>query len=209
LIIGHVEGRAVACLLGKPALLDGYPAQLVVLPVRLLWLLGCRSLLYTNTVGAINPTMRVGDFVAIRNHINFYGTNPLIGEANDQWGERWFDMAYPYDRELTATLHQVARERGITLHEGVYFGTLGPSFETAAEIEMAGRMGADVVGMTTIMEVIAARQLGMSIACIGFVSNLAAGVEGTLVHNADVLEAARPAYERYTQLMRGMLPHMP
>jgi purine-nucleoside phosphorylase len=158
-------------------LLDGHPAQLVVLPVRLLWLLGCRSLLYTNTVGAINPTMRVGDFVAIRNHINFYATNPLIGEANDEWGERFFDMAYPYERELTAMLHQVALERGITLHEGVYFGTLGPSFETAAEIEMAGRMGADVVGMTTVMEVIAARQLGMRVACFGFVSNLAAGVE--------------------------------
>jgi len=107
-------------------------------------------------------------------------------------------------------LKQVAAERGVTLHDGgVYFGTLGPQFETAAEIHFARTVGANVVGMTTIMEVIAARQLGMPVACFGFVSNLAAGVESTLVHNEDVLREAGPAYDAWRQLARGLLPKMP
>src|SRR4051812_45655578 len=112
LVLGTLEGRRIACFRGKIGLMDGHPAQLVALPVRLAALLGARSLLYTNTVGAIDPALRPGDFVAIRNHINFYGTSPLIGEPEDAWGTRFFDMAYPYDRALTEALLRVGRERG-------------------------------------------------------------------------------------------------
>jgi purine-nucleoside phosphorylase len=212
LLLGNLEGRKVACLRGKVALLDGVSAQLVALPVRLMYLLGCRSLLYTNTVGAIDPLMRPGQFVAITNHINYYGTSPMIGEPEreGEWGTRFFDMAYPYDGELTEVMKQVAAERGVTLHDGgVYFGTLGPQFETAAEIRFARTVGANVVGMTTIMGVIAARQLRMPVVCYGFISNLAAGVESTLVHNDDVLREAGPAYESWAKLARGLLPKMP
>lgn len=209
LVIGRLEGRTVACLRGKIALLDGHPAQLVALPVRLFALLGCRSLLYTNTVGAIMPSMRPGEFVAITNHINFYGTNPLIGEPESEWGSRFIDMTSPYDPELIAALKEVAAERGMSLHEGVYFGTIGPSFETAAEIQVAARLGGDVVGMTTIMEVIAARQVQMPVACFGFISNMAAGVEAAPVDNEDILRKAGPAYQGYRTLVRGMLPRMP
>ncbi len=209
LVIGRAAGRVVACLRGKPALLDGHPAQLVALPVRLCWLLGCRSLLYTNTVGAIDPSFRPGEFVAITNHINFYGANPLVGEPEDEWGTRFFDMTYPYDPGLTATLKRVAAAQGVPLHEGVYWGTLGPSFETAAEIQMAGRLGAAVVGMSTVMEVIAARQLGLPVVCFGFISNMAAGVTAEPVDNADVLRQASLAQESYRRLVLGLLPHLP
>ncbi len=209
LVIGRAAGRVVACLRGKPALLDGHPAQLVALPVRLCWLLGCRSLLYTNTVGAIDPSFRPGEFVAITNHINFYGANPLVGEPEDEWGTRFFDMTYPYDPGLTATLKRVAAAQGVPLHEGVYWGTLGPSFETAAEIQMAGRLGAAVVGMSTVMEVIAARQLGLPVVCFGFISNMAAGVTAEPVDNVDVLRQASLAQESYRRLVLGLLPHLP
>ncbi len=209
LVIGRAAGRVVACLRGKPALLDGHPAQLVALPVRLCWLLGCRSLLYTNTVGAIDPSFRPGEFVAITNHINFYGANPLVGEPENEWGTRFFDMTYPYDPGLTATLKRVAAAQGVPLHEGVYWGTLGPSFETAAEIQMAGRLGAAVVGMSTVMEVIAARQLGLPVVCFGFISNMAAGVTAEPVDNVDVLRQASLAQESYRRLVLGLLPHLP
>jgi purine-nucleoside phosphorylase len=210
LLLGRLEGRTVLCFRGKIALLDGNPAQMVALPVRLAALLGVRSLLYTNTVGSIDPALRPGDFVAIRNHVNFYGTSPMIGEPEDEWGTRFFDMSYPYDAALTDMLLRVGRERGAPLHDGgVYFGTLGPQFETAAEIEIGRRAGATVVGMTTIMEVIAARQLGLPVVCFGFVSNLAAGVESARVHNADVLRRAAPAYGAYATLTRASLPLLP
>src|SRR5205814_5307684 len=129
-------------------LLDGHPAQLAALPLRLSYLLGCRSLLYTNTSGAINPAFRPGDFVAITNHVNLTGANPLVGEPEDAWGTRFFDMTCPYDPALTERLKAVAAEQAVPLSEGVYLGLLGPSFETAAEIRMAARIGADVVGMS-------------------------------------------------------------
>jgi purine-nucleoside phosphorylase len=209
LVLGRLAGRQVACWRGKIQLLDGHTAQLAALPLRLSYLLGCRSLLYTNTAGAINPAYRVGEFVAITNHVNLTGANPLVGEPEGEWGTRFFDMTFPYDRELVAQLQRVAADRGVPMHEGVYLGVLGPSFETAAEIRMGAQIGADTVGMSTIMEVIAARQLKLPVVCISFVSNLAAGVAGVTVDNEDVLRTAASAFERFCQLILGMLPHMP
>ena len=209
IVIGRLAGRVVACARGKIQLLDGHAAQLVALPVRLFALLGCRSVLYTNTVGAINPAFQPGEFVAVTNHINFTGANPLVGELESEWGTRFVDMTEPYDLKLTENLKAVAAEHAIPLHQGVYLGVLGPSFETAAEIRMGARIGADVVGMSTVLEAIAARQLGLTVVCFSFVSNMAAGVASNLVDNQEVLRWASLRQEPYRKLVLGMLPHMP
>lgn len=204
-VLGRLEGLDVICARGKMFLLDGVPAQLIALPIRLFYALGCRTLIYTNTVGGINPALRPGDFVFLTNHINLMGQNPLVGEKSGEWGPLFFDMTYPYDAGLREMGEAVARRQGIPIHEGVYGGLLGPSFETAAEIRMLSVVGADVVGMSTVMEVIAARQLGMRVLTIGFVSNMAAGVTAEPIENEDVLALAATAEVRYAEILTGVL----
>jgi purine-nucleoside phosphorylase len=204
-VMGRLAGHDVICARGKMFLLDGVPAQLIALPIRLFHTLGCRTLIYTNTVGAINPAFSPGDFVFLTNHINLMGQNPLVGERPGEWGPLFFDMTYPYDAGLRELGQSVASRHGIPIHEGVYGGLLGPSFETAAEIHMLSVVGADVVGMSTVMEVIAARQLGMRVLAIGFVSNMAAGVTGGPIENEDVLALAATAEARYAQILTGVL----
>jgi purine-nucleoside phosphorylase len=207
-VMGTLAGHDVICARGKMFLLDGVPAQLIALPIRLFYTLGCRTLIYTNTVGAINPALHPGDFVFLTNHINLMGQNPLVGERPGEWGAQFFDMTYPYDAGLRELGESVARRLGIPVYEGVYGGLLGPSFETGAEIRMLGIVGADVVGMSTVMEVIAARQLGMRVLTIGFVSNMAAGVTGGPIENEDVLALATTAEARYAQILNGVLQEL-
>jgi inosine/guanosine/xanthosine phosphorylase family protein len=208
LVIGDLQGRRVACARGKVFLLDGAPPQIAALTVRLYYALGCRKLLYTNTVGAIDPSFRPGEFVVITNHINLMGRNPLVGESREEWGELFFDMTNPYDAAYIAELKEIARAANIPLHEAVYGGVLGPCFETAAEIRMLGVVGAHVVGMSTVPDVIAARQLGMRVAVFGFISNMAAGVGGTGLEVEDFLGLAAAHYDEYGKLARGILARM-
>jgi purine-nucleoside phosphorylase len=204
IVVGKLEDKTVACARGKVFLLDGAPPQISALTVRLFWLMGCRNLIYTNTVGSIDPTFRPGEFVLLHNHINLTGKNPLVGEPADQWGGGFFDMTYPYDKEFISIAKQVAFERNIPLHDAVYACVLGPSFETAAEIKMFEVIGANVVGMSTVPEVIAARQLNMRVLAIGFISNIAAGVQGSQLDNDDILSLAEISYSQYVALMRGI-----
>lgn len=208
LVIGDLAGRRVVCARGKIHFLDGTPPQVVALPVRLFYSLGCRKLLYSNTVGAIDPSFKAGEFIVVTNHINLTGRNPLVGEPNGEWGSTFFDMSYPYDVEYIAMLKEIAAEEGIPLHEAVYGCVLGPSFETAAEIKMMDIIGADAVGMSTVPDVIAARQLGMRVATFGFISNMAAGVTEAGVHNDDILALADEHYDEYARLARGILSRM-
>ncbi|MCU0521903.1 MAG: purine-nucleoside phosphorylase [Anaerolineae bacterium] len=208
LVIGDLAGRRVACARGKIFLLDGAPAQVVALPVRLFYAMGCRKLLYTSTVGAIDPSFRPGEFILITNHINLTGRNPLVGEPNGEWGATFFDMSHPYDAEYIAALRVIAAEEKIRLHDAVYGCVLGPSFETAAEIKMLGIVGAHAVGMSTVPDVIAARQLAMRVAAFGFISNMAAGVTEVDVDNDDILGLARTRYADYAKLARGILARM-
>lgn len=205
LVLGRMNGQDIIFARGKMFLLDGVPAQQVVLPVRLFYLLGARVLLYTNTAGAINPAYSVGDFVFLSNHINLMARNPLVGEQNGEWGEMFFDMTYPYDAELRALGLAVAADLGLKPLQGVYAGVLGPSFETAAEIRMLAAIGADLVGMSTIMEVVAARQLGMRVLVYGFVSNMAAGVKDHVLDNEEVLHSTKQFRDNYTRLMKELI----
>jgi purine-nucleoside phosphorylase len=208
-VLGKLSGRNIICARGKMFLLDGVPAQIIALPIRLFHALGCRSLLYTNTVGAINPSLKPGEFVFLHNHINLMGHNPLVGEKNGEWGPMFFDMTYPYDNNLRELGEEVARQMDLRINEGVYGGLLGPSFETAAEIKMLSIVGADVVGMSTVMEVIAARQLGMKVLAISFISNMAAGVTSQLVENDDVMRLASSSEQTYSKLIKGILAILP
>jgi purine-nucleoside phosphorylase len=204
-VLGKLRGKQIICARGKMFLLDGVPAQLIALPIRLFYLLGCRTLVYTNTAGAINPSFQPGDFVFLTNHINLTGHNPLVGEHNGEWGPLFFDMSHPYDAGLRQKGQDIAAKLDLRILEGVYAGLLGPSFETASEIEMLRRNGADLVGMSTIMEVITARQLGMRVLAIGFISNMAAGITAALVNNEEVQEAASAAETTYARLLGDII----
>lgn len=208
LVIGDLAGRRVVCARGKIFFLDGAPSQVVALPVRLFYALGCRKLLYTNTVGAIDPSFAPGEFILVTNHINLTGRNPLVGEPNGEWGTTFFDMSKPYDAEYITMLKEIAAENDVPLHDAVYACVLGPSFETAAEIKMMSIIGAHAVGMSTVPDVIAARQLGMRVAAFGFISNMAAGVTEADVDNEDILGLATDHYAEYAKLARGILAKM-
>ena len=192
---GQVAGVGVACLQGRVHLYEGYDATAVVFGVRLLARLGCGAVVLTNAAGGIAPGLGAGDRMLITDHLNLTGHNPLAGPEGGVVGAfcgvdpstlRFVDMAGAYDRRLGELAHQAARDTGSALREGVYAGLKGPSYETPAEIRMLRILGADAVGMSTVLEVIALRQLGVRVAAISCITNLAAGISETPLHHADV-----------------------
>ena len=193
--LGTVGGVGVACLQGRVHLYEGYDAATVVLGARLLARLGCGAVVLTNAAGGIAPGLRPGDRMLITDHLNLTGQNPLAGPlgaakgarlAEDTSSLRFVDMAGAYDRRLAELAHQAAHDTGSVLREGVYAGLTGPSYETPAEIRMLRTLGADAVGMSTVLEVIALRQLGVRVAAISCITNLAAGISEMPLHHADV-----------------------
>ena len=200
--LGKVGGVGVACLQGRAHLYEGHDANTVVFGVRLLARLGCSAIVLTNAAGGIAPGLRPGDRMLITDHLNLTGKNPLagpLGEGNaalvhqpaahidrDTSALRFVDMAGAYDRRLNELAHQAARDSGSVLREGVYAGLMGPSYETPAEVRMLRTFGADAVGMSTVLEVIALRQLGVRVAAISCITNLAAGISEMPLHHADV-----------------------
>jgi purine-nucleoside phosphorylase len=171
LVLGTLENHAVAVLQGRSHLYEGYTAEQVAFPVRVLAALGARILIVTNAAGGLTGKVRTGDLMLITDHINFSGTNPLVGPNDDILGPRFPDMSEPYDPALRELARKVAREEGITLRAGVYVGVLGPSYETPAELEMLRGWGADAVGMSTVTEVIAARHAGLRVLGVTAITN--------------------------------------
>lgn len=178
-------GRPLAVLTGRIHLFEGYTVKSVTFSVRALQLLGVKTIMITNASGGIDPSYRPGDIVAIGDHINLTGENPLVGETDERLGERFLDMSQAYDPELLSLVQEVAGELGVRVHTGIYVGVRGPSFETPAEIEAFRRLGADIVGMSTVNEVIAARHGGMRVLGLSVVTNVAAAhmddVEGEVI----------------------------
>jgi len=192
---GQVAGVGVACLQGRVHLYEGYDAAAVVFGVRLLARLGCGAVVLTNAAGGIAEGLRPGDRMLITDHLNLTGHNPLAGSLAIGGGAfpradvsalRFIDMAAAYDRRLAELAHQAARDTGSVLREGVYAGLLGPTYETPAEIRMLRTLGADAVGMSTVLEVIALRQLDVRVAAISCITNLAAGISEMPLRHADV-----------------------
>ncbi len=171
IILGTISSRPVLILQGRVHYYEGYSMKAVTFPTRILGMLGVKVYIATNASGAVNTTYSPGDIIAIRDHINLMGANPLIAPNDDRWNTRFPDMSHAYDRDILAILDSFG------LKQGVYAAFMGPSFETPAEVKMAGILGADLAGMSTVPEVITANAMGMRVAGLSCVANMAAGIE--------------------------------
>lgn len=208
LVLGWLEGKRVAALRGRVHVYEGYTMQEVVFPVRVLWALGCRTLLVSNAAGGLNREWRAGDLMVISDHINFQGTNPLIGPNDDRLGPRFPDMSQAYDPQLIELAERCALEERIPLRKGVYVAVTGPSYETPAELRMLRALGADAVGMSTVPEVIAARHLGMRVLGITAITDMATGEVVQPVTHEEVLRVARELEPRFVRLVRRIVREM-
>jgi purine-nucleoside phosphorylase len=188
LVLGSAEGVPVAVMAGRVHLYEGYPVAQVVFPVRMLARLGVKTLVLTNAAGSVNVNYKPGELVVLSDHINLTGTNPLTGPNVDELGPRFPDMSDAYDPALREIAEKACWKAGVTVRKGVYLGLAGPSYETPAEIRMARTLGADVVGMSTVLEVIAARHLGLRCLGISCVTNMGAGVLKQKIDHREVLE---------------------
>ena len=206
LAIGELNGLPVAVMQGRFHLYEGYSAKQVVSGIRLLHELGVRRVVLTNAAGGINTAYATGALVLISDHINLQGANPLVGPNDDLLGPRFPDMTEAYSSKLRLSARRVADELGIQLHEGVYAAVLGPSYETPAEIRYLRTIGADLVGMSTVAETIAANHLGMAVLGISCVTNLAAGLSSHKLDHLEVLEIARQVSATFLRLLNRALP---
>lgn len=207
LVSGSLDGRAVLCQSGRFHAYEGHAPELLALPVRLFAALGIRTLLLTSAAGGIRRTVAPGSLMLLADQVNFTFRNPLFGPVRP--GEQRFpDMSAPYDAELAEVARATAREARLPLHEGVYAGVAGPSYETPAEIRMLERLGADAVGMSTVHEVVAARALGMRVLGVSVITNHASGISPTPLSHAEVVAAAAAAGERLEQLIRGVVARL-
>jgi len=208
LVIGNAGSVAVAAMQGRVHLYEGYSVQQVTFPIRVLARMGVRAVILTNAAGGINLGYSQGALVLIRDHINLQGTNPLVGANDDRFGPRFPDMSQAYSREYRQITREEATKLGITLHEGVYLALLGPSYETPAEIEYFRRIGADLVGMSTAAEVIAARHMGLHVLAISCVTNMAAGILDQPLSHAEVMETGERVKGTFEALLCAVLPRV-
>lgn len=204
-VAGYVAGRRVLAMQGRLHGYEGFSAQEVAFPVWLMGALGVHTLITTNAAGAINCDYGVGDFCAMRDHINLTGRNPLCGKAPDEMAPRFLPMLDAYDSALRERILSIAADLGITVREGVYLGLLGPSFETPAEIRAFRALGADTVAMSVCEEVIAARHCGMRVAGLSLVSNMACGIAGANPSDDEVHEVAATRLEDFSALITRLL----
>lgn len=200
-IFGYVNEVPVVCMKGRVHYYEGYPISDVVLPARLMKLMGAKILFLTNASGGINPSFTAGDFMMLNDHISIWAPNPLIGANIDELGVRFPDMTHVYDEDLQEILRSTAKACGIDLKEGVYAQLTGPSFESPAEIQLLHKLGVDAVGMSTVVEAIAANHMGMKICCISCVCNLAAGMTDNPLTHEEVQEAANAAAPKFRRLV--------
>ena len=207
-IFGFVDDIPVACMKGRVHYYEGYPVSDVVLPIRLLKLMGAEILFLTNAAGGVNTSFHAGDLMMIKDHISAFAPNPLIGPNIEELGVRFPDMSSVYDRELQKLLVRTAKENHIYLQEGVYAQMTGPSYESPAEIRMLRSLGCDAVGMSTVVEAIAAGHMGMKICGVSCISNLAAGMSANPLSHREVQEAADMAAPNFkklvTEAVKGM-----
>ncbi len=208
LIFGKLNGVDVVILNGRFHYYEGYTMDVVTYPQQVFAGIGIRTVILSNAAGGMNPTFKVGDIMVIRDHINFFGTNPLIGPNDDEWGPRFPNMSEVYSRRLIQLAHEKAKQLNIHLQEGVYMGVTGPCFETPAEYAAYHILGADTVGMSTVPEAIVAHYRGMEIFALSVVTDL--GVVGHMekISHEEVLSAAAEAEPKMVQLICQMLPEI-
>lgn len=207
-IFGYVDQVPVACMKGRVHYYEGYPISDVVLPIRLMRLMGAEILFLTNAAGGVNTSFHAGDLMMIKDHISVFAPNPLIGPNMDELGTRFPDMSNVYDKELQELIVKAAKENDVFLQEGVYAQLTGPSFESPAEVRMLRMLGCDAVGMSTVAEAIAANHMGMKICGISCICNLAAGMTATPLSHKEVQEAADMAAPKFKRLVTEAVKSM-
>lgn len=205
LVVGQVEGIAVVAMQGRVHLYEGHPPADVVFGARLMIRMGASIVIITNAAGGANPSFAPGDLMLIEDHLNLTGQSSLTGPNDEALGPRFPDMSAAYDPGLRALALEAASAAGFQLVRGVYAGNLGPAYETPAEVRMAQRLGADAVGMSTVLETIAARHMGARVLGISCITNKAAGLSATPLDHAEVEQTAREARSRFVALLRGVL----
>lgn len=208
LVIGSAGNVPVAAMQGRVHQYEGYTAQEVSFPIRVFARMGIKHVILTNAAGGINLGYAQGALVLLRDHINLQGTNPLIGPNDDRFGVRFPDMTHAYSRAFREIAREEAAKQSLILHEGVYAALLGPSYETPAEIEYLRRIGADLVGMSTVAEVIAARHMGLNVLAISCVTNMAAGILDQPLSHAEVMETGERVRTVFESLLRAVLPRI-
>ena len=206
LVVGTVDGISVAVLQGRAHLYEGYSAVQVAFPVRVLGRMGVRAVVLTNAAGGINLEYSRGALVVLRDHINLQGTNPLIGPNDDRLGVRFPDMTDAYDAAFRRFTLEESERLGGGICEGVYAAVSGPSYETPAEVRFLRTIGADLVGMSTVPEVIAARHMGLKVLAISCVTNMAAGITGERLTHQEVMETGEQMRGKFLALIRAVLP---
>lgn len=207
-IFGYVKGVPVVCMKGRVHYYEGYPISDVVLPTRLMKLMGADTLFLTNASGGINPSFTAGDFMMLTDHISLWAPNPLIGQNIDELGTRFPDMTHVYDVEIQNIIRDVASQEGIKLQEGIYAQLTGPSFESPAEIQLLHKLDVDAVGMSTVVEAIAANHMGMKICGISCVCNLAAGMTDNPLTHEEVQQAAAEAAPKFKKLVTEVVARL-
>jgi len=208
LLFGHLGGKPVVAMQGRFHYYEGYTMQEIVFPVRVARSLGVQTLIVSNACGGLNPNFRRGDIMLINDHINFLGDNPLIGPNDEELGPRFPDMSEPYTERLLETAENVALESAIKMHKGVYLAISGPMLETRAEYRYMRQLGADVVGMSTVPEVISAVHMGLEVLGISVITDECFPDALEPVSIEDVLEAAGMAEPKMTQVIVGVLERL-
>jgi purine-nucleoside phosphorylase len=208
LVIGKVDAVEVAGMQGRVHLYEGYSAKEVVFPIRVFARMGVKAVILTNAAGGIKRDFSQGRLVVISDHINLQGVNPLTGPNDDRFGLRFHDMTAAYDRRFREMAVGEGNRMGIGMYEGVYAGLLGPSYETPAEIRFLRTAGADLVGMSTVMEVIAARHSGIRVLGISCVTNAAAGILDQPLNHIEVLETAERVKGQFIGLLKAVIPRI-
>ena len=206
LVLGNIGAWPVVIMQGRTHLYEGYPVQSVVFPMRVFARMGVHAAVLTNAAGGINLEYGQGRLVLIKDHINFQGQNPLVGTEDPRFGPRFIDMTEAYSKRYRQIALESGKRLGMDLAEGVYLALLGPSYETPAEIRFFRTIGADLVGMSTVPEVIAARQMGINVLAVSCVTNMAAGTTDAPIHHEEVLEIGRRIAGQFTALLRDVVP---
>lgn len=208
LVIGKVAGVPVAAMQGRVHYYEGHPMLRVTFPMRVFCRLGIKGVLLTNAAGGIGPNLKPGCLVVLKDHINLQGTNALIGTNEDRFGPRFPDMTEAYAKDWRALALEEGKHQGIDIYDGVYAAVPGPSYETPAEIRFLRIIGADVVGMSTVAEVVVARHCGMKVLAISVVTNMAAGILDQPINHAEVLEIGHRIKGQFAGLLRNLIPRL-
>ena len=205
LIFGSIAGKSIIAMAGRFHFYEGYSAEEVVFPIRVLKMLGIETLLISNAAGGVDPALRVGDLMIITDHISIAAKNPLVGKNDDRLGPRFPDMSEPYKKELIDKAKEIAKFNSIEVKEGVYFGVTGPTFETRAEYKMIHALGGDAVGMSTVQEVIAAVHAGIKVFAMSVITDIGIREENNIITHKEVLEAAQKSEPLFSKIFRELI----